>query len=50
MWRGHSGRVVFLAQHEDWNNSDWVVHESAGAPGDARLADLLGEVACDLGG
>ena len=44
-----NGRVVFLALHEDMYNADWIVHESAGAPGDAALAARLAVVGCDLG-
>jgi hypothetical protein len=46
---GGNGRVVFLALHEDMYNADWIVHESAGAPGEATLTSRLAAVGCDLG-
>jgi hypothetical protein len=47
---GENGRVVYLALHEDLYNADWIVHEGAGAPGDAMLATRLAAVGCNLGG
>ncbi len=45
---GGKGRVIYLAQHEDWYNAEWIVHEGIGSPGDADLAAHLREVGCDL--
>lgn len=45
---GGSGRVVYLALHEDLYNADWIVHETAGSPGDALLGARLASVGCNL--
>jgi hypothetical protein len=45
---GGNGRVIYLARHEDMYNAEWIIHESAGSPGDAALAARLAAVGCDL--
>jgi hypothetical protein len=46
---GTSYAVVFLAQHVDLHNGDWVIHEVADDLASPRFKQTMSTIGCDLG-